>query len=86
MRIPLLRRQFPDEVEGEAEQPRPQLGIGDRLAVDVDETGHRPTGQRFVANPPADPATLMDLQNRESLNRPGTVRRDGERNVFTLAN
>jgi acetyl-CoA C-acetyltransferase len=43
------------------------------------------TGQRFVANPASDPATLMDLQDRESLNRPGTVHRDGERNVFTLA-
>jgi len=43
------------------------------------------TGQRFVANPPADPATLMDLQNRDSLGRPGMVRRDGERNVFTFA-
>lgn len=43
------------------------------------------TGQRFVANPPADPAVLLDLQNRDSLGRPGTVRREGERNVFMFA-
>jgi acetyl-CoA C-acetyltransferase len=36
------------------------------------------TGQRFIANPPSDPAMLMDLQERESLGRPGTVtHRDG---------
>ena len=38
-----------------------------------------------VPSTPADPATLMDLQNRDSLGRPGMVRRDGERNVFTFA-
>ncbi|MBN8492762.1 MAG: acetyl-CoA acetyltransferase [Burkholderiales bacterium] len=41
------------------------------------------TGQRFVANLPDDPAGLWDLQNRDSLGRPGQVRRaeDG-RNLF----
>ena len=43
------------------------------------ETG---TGRRFIANPPRDPAVLWDLQERESLGRPGLVRREGERNVF----
>lgn len=33
------------------------------------------TGRRFIANPPAEPAVLLDLQDRESLGRPGTVRR-----------
>lgn len=41
------------------------------------------TGQRFIANLPDDPAGLWDLQNRDSLGRPGQVRRaqDG-RNLF----
>jgi acetyl-CoA C-acetyltransferase len=40
------------------------------------------TGERFVANTPDDPATLMDLQSREGLGRPGHVSsRDGH-NVF----
>jgi acetyl-CoA C-acetyltransferase len=43
------------------------------------------TGQRFIANPPADPAVLMDLQNREGLGRPGMVAsRDGH-NEFVAA-
>lgn len=41
------------------------------------------SGRRFIANPPADPAALLDLQERESLGRPGRVRSDGGRNVFT---
>ena len=40
------------------------------------------SGRRFIANPPADRATLLDLQERESLGRPGTVRQDDGRNVF----
>ncbi len=44
------------------------------------------TGERFLANTPPDPAVMWDLQNRESLGRPGTVTRapDG-RNLFTPA-
>ena len=43
------------------------------------------TGERFLANPPADPAVLWDLQNRESLGRPGTVSQVDGRNVFVPA-
>jgi acetyl-CoA C-acetyltransferase len=32
------------------------------------------TGQRFIANTPADQATLVGLRDRDSLGRPGTVR------------
>jgi acetyl-CoA C-acetyltransferase len=43
------------------------------------------TGERFIANPDADPAVLMDLQDRDSLGRPGTVEsRDGQ-NRFVAA-
>ena len=41
-------------------------------------------GENKPAARAADPAVLMDLQNRESLNRPGTVRRDGERWAVTV--
>jgi acetyl-CoA C-acetyltransferase len=40
------------------------------------------TGERFMSNTPADPATLWDLQNRDSLGRPGTVSEVDGRNVF----
>lgn len=40
------------------------------------------TGRRFIANPPADPAVLLDLQDRESLGRPGAVRQQDGRNLF----
>lgn len=40
------------------------------------------TGERFLANPPADEAVLWDLQNREGLGRPGTVSQVDGRNVF----
>ena len=41
------------------------------------------TGQRFVSNVPSDPATLQDLQDRDSLGRPGTVSQDADgRNIF----
>ena len=41
------------------------------------------TGQRFIANLPDDPAGLWDLQNRDSLGRPGQVRQaDDGRNIF----
>jgi len=44
------------------------------------------TGERFLANLPADPAMMWDLQNRESLNRPGTVSRSEDgRNIFVPA-
>jgi len=43
------------------------------------------TGQRFAATTPDDPATLRDLEDRDSLNRPGIVRSDGSRNVFVPA-
>jgi acetyl-CoA C-acetyltransferase len=41
------------------------------------------TGQRFVANTPSDDATLQDLVTREQLGRPGTVRQEDGRNIFT---
>jgi acetyl-CoA C-acetyltransferase len=41
------------------------------------------TGQRFVANLPDEPARLWDLQNRDSLGRPGRVQQGaGGRNLF----
>jgi len=41
------------------------------------------TGQRFIANLPDDPAGLWDLQNRDSLGRPGQVQRAADgRNLF----
>jgi acetyl-CoA C-acetyltransferase len=41
------------------------------------------TGERFLANTPADAATLAGLQDRDSIGRPGTVTtRDGH-NTFT---
>ena len=41
------------------------------------------TGQRFVANLPDDPAGLWNLQNRDSLGRPGQVQRAADgRNLF----
>ena len=40
------------------------------------------TGRRFLSNVPSDPAALMDLQEKEGLNRPGTVAKEGEHNVF----
>ena len=41
-------------------------------------------GRRFVANLPDDPAGLWDLQNRDSLGRPGRVHRaENGRNIFT---
>lgn len=43
------------------------------------------TGQRFVANTPADAATLNDLQGRDSLGRPGRVESREGRNLFTFA-
>jgi acetyl-CoA C-acetyltransferase len=43
------------------------------------------TGQRFVANTPADPQTLASLQDRESLGRPGRVRHEQDRNLFVPA-
>jgi acetyl-CoA C-acetyltransferase len=40
------------------------------------------TGERFIANTPSDAATLLDLQDREGIGRPGTVsHRDGH-NTF----
>jgi acetyl-CoA C-acetyltransferase len=40
------------------------------------------TGERFIANTPADRAVLEDLQAREGLGRPGTVAPTDGRNVF----
>jgi len=39
-------------------------------------------GHRFLANTPAEPAVLQDLQERESLGRPGTVSHQEGRNTF----
>jgi acetyl-CoA C-acetyltransferase len=41
------------------------------------------SGQRFIANLPDDPAGLWDLQNRDSLGRPGHVTQVDGRNIFT---
>lgn len=44
------------------------------------------TGQRFVANVSPDPETLRDLQERDSLGRPGTVSQGADgRNLIRLA-
>ena len=43
------------------------------------------SGQRFIANPPADPALLLDLQTRESLGRPGRVSHQDGHNTFVPA-
>jgi acetyl-CoA C-acetyltransferase len=41
------------------------------------------TGQRFVANLPDDPPALWELQNRDSLGRPGRAQRGADgRNLF----
>jgi len=40
------------------------------------------SGARFIANTPADAATLTDLRDRESLGRAGTVRSEDGRNTF----
>ncbi|HLW54568.1 MAG TPA: acetyl-CoA acetyltransferase [Candidatus Angelobacter sp.] len=39
-------------------------------------------GARFIANTLSDPAVLQDLQERESLERPGTVSTSQSRNLF----
>jgi acetyl-CoA C-acetyltransferase len=46
--------------------------------------GRDAAGRRFVANTPADPATLADLERSEGVGRTGLVRRadDGRRNLF----
>lgn len=43
------------------------------------------TGERFLANTPRDVALLKDLQAREGLGRPGHVRHEDGRNIFTPA-
>ncbi|MGE0151023.1 MAG: acetyl-CoA acetyltransferase [Reyranellaceae bacterium] len=43
------------------------------------------SGRRFIANPPDDPAVLLDLQEREGLDRPGTVSSRDGRNIFVPA-
>jgi acetyl-CoA C-acetyltransferase len=40
------------------------------------------TGERFIANAPSDRAVLEDLQAREGLGRPGSVRQHDGRNLF----
>ena len=40
------------------------------------------TGERFIANTPPDAAVLQDLQDRESLARPGVVRQRDGLNIF----
>ena len=44
------------------------------------------TGQRFIANLPDDPARLWELQNHDSLGRPGRVSASEGRNVFMPRN
>jgi acetyl-CoA C-acetyltransferase len=43
------------------------------------------TGERFIANTPAEAAVLQDLQERESLGRPGIVRHRDGLNTFRPA-
>jgi acetyl-CoA C-acetyltransferase len=47
--------------------------------------GRQADGVRFVANTPADAATLASLIETESLGRPGTVHGADGRNIFVLA-
>lgn len=48
--------------------------------------GHlKETGQRFVANTSSEPAVLRDLEDRESLGRPGFVTSQNGCNVFVPA-
>jgi acetyl-CoA C-acetyltransferase len=42
------------------------------------------TGQRFLANTPDDPATLMDLVENGDVGRPGRVAHVGGKNLFAL--
>lgn len=42
------------------------------------------TGERFIANTPAEPAVLLDLQAREGLGRPGLASHRDGLNTFTL--
>jgi acetyl-CoA C-acetyltransferase len=42
------------------------------------------TGQRFIANTAPDPAVLHDLEDQESLGRPGTASHHDGRNMFVL--
>ncbi len=43
------------------------------------------SGRRFVANTPAEREVLLDLQERDSLGRPGTVAQRDGRNIFIPA-
>lgn len=43
------------------------------------------SGKRFVANPPAEPAVLADLQAKDSLKRPGKVTHKDGHNTFVPA-
>jgi acetyl-CoA C-acetyltransferase len=43
------------------------------------------SGERFIANTPADAAVLADLQGKEGLGRPGRVRQVDGQNVFLPA-
>ena len=55
---------------------------GYRLGIVIGRDGQ---GRRFVANTPADEATLRDLESREGVGRSGQVARseDGRLNIFT---
>jgi len=54
--------------------------VGPELAIVVGRLEH--SGVRFIANTPTDAATLLDLENRDALGLPGTVRMEAGRNVF----
>jgi len=47
--------------------------------------GRLPNGHRFIANLPNDPAIMLDLQERDSMGRKGTVTQIGGINIFTPA-
>ncbi|MBL8773423.1 MAG: acetyl-CoA acetyltransferase [Phenylobacterium sp.] len=47
--------------------------------------GRDENGRRFVANTPADPATLASMEASEQVGRKGTVSQAGDLNIFTPA-
>jgi hypothetical protein len=46
--------------------------------------GRLDDGRRFLAVLPRDPALLDAMERSEQVGRPGTVRQDGDRNLFAL--
>ena len=80
-------RQRDIQLEGEVEFWVNLLRL-DEMAETIEEMDREKhsegpqTGRRFLSNAPSDPAVLLDLQEKEVLNRPGTVTQEGNRNIF----